>query len=150
MKKNAKRKPAQRKKRGSVGSPAQFASASFAGLAIAVMVALFRGFAFDLPGYLKAWYLSDGFFVAGVMLTGVGILVWVSTKGFFDMFSYAIHSIPVLFTAIKRPEEHTHYYDFKETREANRKKPLYFLMIVGAGFLLLSAICLGMYYNLPS
>ena len=150
MKKNAKKKPAQGKKKQVTGSFAQYMAAFFAGLVIAVLVALLRGFAFEQAGYLKARYLSDGFFVAGVLLTGVGVLIWISTTGFFDLFSYAFHSLPVLFTALKNPEEHTHYYEFKAMQEKKRGKPLYFLVIVGAGYLLLSAICLGMYYNLPS
>ncbi len=142
--KNTKTKSRQAGKNRTIGRFSQYAAAIFAGLAIAIPVALAQGFAFGQAAYRNAGCLSDGFFIAGVLLTSVGILSWISTTGFFDLFAYAFHSLPVLFTALKKPEELESYYDYKAMREEKREKPLYFLVIVGVACLLLSVIFLGL------
>lgn len=148
MKKNTETKSPQEGKNRASGRFSQYAVTTLVGLAIAIPVALGQGFAFGQAAYRNAGCLSDGFFIAGTLLTSVGVLAWISTTGFFDLFAYAIHSIPVLFSAIKKPEEHESYYDYKMMREEKRGKPLYFLVIVGAACLLLSAVFLGFYYQL--
>lgn len=143
-------KSRQAGKNRAIGRFSQYAAATVAGLAIAIPVALAQGFAFGQAAYRNAGCLSDGCFIAGVLLTSVGLLSWISTTGFFDLFAYALHSLPVLFTALKKPEEHESYYDYKAMREEKRDKPLYFLIIVGVACLLLSVIFLGLYYHRPA
>lgn len=113
-------------------------------------VAEARGFAWQQAANLQARYLSDGFFAAGLILTGLGALVWISTTGFFDIFGYGFKSLLVLFSALRRPEEHQHYYDYKQEKDAKRGKPLYFLLLVGLIFVAISVIFLALYYNLPA
>ena len=43
--------------------------------AIAVLLAVSRGFSLDQPLRLNARYLSDGLFVVGFLLTGMGALI---------------------------------------------------------------------------
>ena len=140
----------KKRKKGLGGTLAQYLSTLFIGAVIGVAVARARGLAGGQAAYLNARYLSDGFFVAGLILTGIGGLVWISTTGFFDIFGYAFRSLVVLFTALRKPQEHKQYYDYKNERAAHRGKPLFFLLAVGVLFLLLSALCLGLYYNMPS
>lgn len=121
-----------------------------AALVMAFAAAELRGFAWQQASNLQARYLSDGFFVAGLVLTGLGALVWISTTGFFDIFSYGFKSLLVLFSPLRRPSEHQHYYDYKQEKDAKRGKPLYFLLIVGVACLALSVILLALYYNLPA
>ena len=143
-------KKTQKNKKLNLGSWVQYAAAVFAGLVIAVPVAVSQGLSWGQPAYLSARYLSDGFFVAGLLITGVGGLVWISSTGFFDIFSYGFHSLLVLFSSLRHPKDHESYYDYKTLKEEKRGQPLYFLVIVGAALLLLAVICLGLYYNLPS
>lgn len=143
-------KKTQKKNKINLGSWVQYVSAIFVGLVIAVPVAFSQGLALGQPGYLSARYLSDGFFVAGLLIAGIGGLVWISSTGFFDIFSYGFHSLLVLFSSLRNPKDHEKYYDYKTMREEKRGQPLYFLVIVGAAFLLLAVICLGLYYNLPA
>lgn len=140
----------KKRKKGLGGTLAQYLSTLFIGAVIGVAVARARGLAGGQAAYLNARYFSDGFFVAGLILTGIGGLVWISTTGFFDIFGYAFRSLVVLFTALRKPQEHKQYYDYKTERAAHRGKPLFFLLAVGVLFLLLSALCLGLYYNMPS
>ena len=121
-----------------------------AGLAASMGVALARGFTLSNPAYQNAQYLSDGCFVTGMLLLGAGALTWIGGSGFFDIFGYGVRSLPMLFTPFKGPKRYATYYDYKEAKARRRGGPLYFLLICGAVFLLAAAVCLGMYYNLPT
>lgn len=150
MKKTTKKKtPAKGAARWG-GSPAQYLSAGFAGLVIAAAAAFFQGFALGQPAYLNARHCSDGCFVAAALIGGVGALVWVSTTGFFDILSYGARNMQILLTSLWRHKEHQNFLDYKTMRAEKRGKPLYFLLVVGLFYLLISLICLGLYYNLPN
>lgn len=127
----------------------RYSITSVVALLVALPVAVHQGFALDQSAVLNARYLSDGFFTAGLLLAGVGALVWVSTTGFFDMFSYAFHSFLVLFTPLRKPSEHESFFDYKQAKAIKRGKPLYFLLIVGLVCLAISIVCLILYYRLP-
>ena len=81
------------------------------GLVISIPLAYYRGLGTAENTAFACRYLSDGLFVAGVLLTGFGMMVWISTTGFFDMFSYAGHSLLVLFSSLRSPKEHESFYD---------------------------------------
>ena len=120
-------------------------------LAIALGVAVHQGFALSAALYLNFRYLSDGFFVAGVLFTGIGLLTWVSTTGFFDMFSFAIKRAAEFFIPrFLMPNAKTpkHFYDYKMAREEARKKPLTTLLFTGIALLAFSLLCWGLYYGL--
>lgn len=118
-----------------------------AGLVITIPAAMARGFVWGGNAGLNVRYLSDGFFVAAVMLIGVGALTWVSSTGFFDMFSYAFKSLLLLFSSLKGPKEHPTYFDFKTARAEKRAKAQFFILFVGLGYLAASLICLAVYYG---
>ena len=114
------------------------------GALITFLVFRYRsGFAYaDLKGDRTLACLSDGAFVAGVILLGVGILVWVSTTGFFDMLSYGAHSLLVLFTPLRRPEDMPDYLTWRALRAERRPRPGRALLAAGLLFLLASALLL--------
>ena len=120
-------------------------------LMIAIPVAVSQGFALDGAAYLNCRWLSDGFFVSAVIFVGLGGLFWVSTTGFFDIFSYAFKSLFVLFSPLKKAKEFPHYYDYKCEKDAKREgKPIsHTVLVVGLICLAVSLICLALYYNLP-
>lgn len=115
------------------------------GAAIALGVAVSQG----LGGVGSAWSLrtlSDGCFVTFILMGGLGALVWVSTTGFFDIFTYAGKSLLVLFSPMKQPEKLKKFYEYKLDKEEKRKKADFTLLIVGVAYLLLSFAFLGGYY----
>ena len=115
------------------------------GAVIALTVAMNQG----LGGVGSAWSLralSDGCFVTTVLMGGMGALVWVSTTGFFDIFTYAGKSLLVLFSPMKQPEKLKKFYEYKADKDEKRKKADFTLLIVGAAYLLLSFAFLGGYY----
>ena len=122
---------------------------SFAvGLVISIPVAFLRGLGTAPDAAFTCRYLSDGLFVAGMLLTGFGMLVWISTTGFFDMFSYAGHSLLVLFTSLRNPKEHESFYDYKLKKEEKRGQSKPYILLVGIGYILAALVCLFLYYNL--
>ena len=115
--------------------------------AIAVLIAVSRGLSPEAPLQLNARSLSDGLFVVGFLLAGMGALIWISTTGFFDIMTYAVKSFLVLFTPLKKPKDHPSFFDYKEGREGRRGKPRFSMLAVGAIFLVLSVVCLKVYYG---
>lgn len=99
---------------------------------------------------MNAWALSDGFFVAGLMMAGVGALVLVASTGFFDMFSYAFHSLLVLFTPLRNPKNHETFYEYKMARDHKRAASMTAIFAVGVVYLLVSLLCLFLYYTLAA
>ncbi len=120
---------------------------ALAELALAFAVARLRGLDFSKSVQLNARYLSDGFFVVGLLATGLGLLIWVSTTGFFDILGYGVKSLLVLFTSLKKPRDHISFYDYKQIRNENRGKPRHALLLSGAACILLSLACLAVYYR---
>ncbi len=91
--------------------------------------------------------LSDGFFIIGVLLAGVGCLTWISNTGFFDMLTYGFHGLKVLIMPFKAPKKAKPFYDYKLEREEKRKKPLNLVLWVGLAYLGLAALFAMIYYN---
>ena len=93
--------------------------------------------------------LSDSFLVPGVCLAGVGLIIFASNGGAFDMLSYAVL---LFFNLFRRDVNKRKYKDFYEYREAkkNRKTRMSFMLIVGLFFILMSVIFLIVYLNTPT
>jgi len=102
---------------------------------------LFRVYAeLPLAWNVRCW--SDALFIPGVLVAGVGGLMWIATTGFFDFLRYAAHSIYVRFAPNKDVRELETFYDFKLARsEAREKKPVSHAgLIVGLAAILLSLV----------
>ncbi|MBQ7455596.1 MAG: DUF3899 domain-containing protein [Clostridia bacterium] len=89
--------------------------------------------------------LCDAFFVPGILLVCFGLLAISARGGAFDMLSYGFHSLLVLFTPFRKPENHEKYYEYRLRRAERRKKPKPCTFIVGVLFLALAVMCLLMY-----
>lgn len=125
----------------------QYGATLGVGLCISAMTAWHQGFAWALPFGLNARYLSDGCFVAAVLLVGVGALGWISCTGFFDIFSYAVKSLLVLFTSLRNPKEQISFYDYKLLKAEKRGAAPRFILYVGLLFLGLSVVLLAVYHG---
>lgn len=90
--------------------------------------------------------ISDGLMAAGVCYAGVGLMVWISTTGFFDMISYGFSSLWVMFTPFKNPKNHPRFYDYKQAKMEKRKKSRTPVLYVGLAFLAAAALFAGLYY----
>ena len=79
--------------------------------------------------------LSDCFFLPGVLLVGMALIGWVSSKGTFDIFGYSFRGLVGLFKTESYYQRQESFYDYRTKRDESRKpfnKPL---MICGLIFL---------------
>lgn len=90
--------------------------------------------------------LCDGFFVPGVILACVGLFVFASNGGAFDMLAYAVI---LFFNLFRKDVNKRKYKDFYEYREAKKDRhyPIAFLLIVGLVFLAVAGALLIAYFN---
>ncbi len=122
----------------------QYVISALVGVCISVGVMSARGiFSEDRPVQIMAM-LSDGFFVAGIVLSCVGLIIFVGNGGVFDMLAYSM----ILFFSLFRKNLERKYKDFYEYREAKKgtKRSLAFLLIVGLCYIALAALFLILYY----
>ncbi len=116
-----------------------------AGLAVFAAVAVSRG-VFSLGDKAEIYSaLCDAFFVPGVFLFCFGLLAFCAYGGTFDIFSYGVKSLKVLFTPFGKAEKHQRYLDYKLEKEARRTRPKPRTLILGTVFLLAAGFCLIMY-----
>lgn len=86
--------------------------------------------------------LSDGCFVSGVLLSGVGLLSRMGSAGAYDIFGYGWKVLWSHFTPAKPAES---YYEYKTDREQLRKPYLKCAIHSGVAFLALSVIWFALY-----
>lgn len=89
--------------------------------------------------------LSDGFFIAGLVLSSVGALSCIASTGFFDIFSFGGHTFLSHFVPRMNTEENRRYYNFKTARAEKRKPPLRTTLFVGLAFVAVSIVFLAFY-----
>ena len=117
------------------------------GLSLAAFLAVaFSRHAFDAASPAEAYSgLCDAFFVPGVVLASFGLLAFCARGGIFDVFSYGMKSLMVLFTPFGKPEHHQRYYEYKLEKELKRQKPKARTLILGLIFLACATLCLILY-----
>ena len=123
---------------------------SVVALAIAYSVAVVQGFTPEMEAMWWCRCFSDGLFVSALLFSGIGLMVWVTNTGFFDIFSYGFSSLLVLFTALRNPKDHKHYYEYKCEREAKREGKSWpkSMLFIGIACLALSMLLVVLYYQL--
>lgn len=97
-----------------------------------------------------AYILSNGFFVAGVLVMGFGGLTYVRNEGMFDIFSFGVSR---LFT-VRWPglspmsEEHRKekYVDYKVRKQKERKTSPKGLLAAGGLYFILAVLMLVIYF----
>lgn len=87
--------------------------------------------------------LTDAFFVVGTVMTCMGLLVFSSNEGSFDMLVYGVKSFVDLFrkNSVKKYDS---FYDYRESR-ADKKIKFGFLLICGLFFLAVSFVMYFLY-----
>ena len=90
--------------------------------------------------------LSDACFATGVVLTAMGVILFASNGGLFDMLAF---SMILLFGVFKRNVSERKYKDFYEYREAKkgRKRSVAYLLLVGLCYIAIAGLFLALYYK---
>lgn len=96
-------------------------------------------------GYPFLHCLCDGFFVAAVLLLGVGGLRGVRNKGVFDVVGFGISSVAKITFPFLKGEQEEDIYDYRQ-RKAERRKEAGGLLAAGTVYLILSVLVLCLYY----
>ena len=87
--------------------------------------------------------LCDAFFVVGVVITSVGLLIFSSNEGTFDMLVYGVSSFFDLFRKVSAKKYAT-FYDYRESR-ADNKIRFGSMLVCGLGFLAVAFIMFFIY-----
>ena len=114
-------------------------------LAVFLGLAVYRGVFVSRDKAQIYMGLCDAFFVPGAFLFCFGILAFCAYGGAFDIFSYGVKSLKVLFTPFGKAEKHQTYYDYKLAKEARRQRPKPRTLILGMAFMLAAGFCLCLY-----
>ncbi|MBO5109254.1 MAG: DUF3899 domain-containing protein [Clostridia bacterium] len=93
--------------------------------------------------------LSDAFIVPGILLVGLGAIIWVSTTGFFDIFGYGIKQAFLwIFTPIAQKTNKKTFFDYKLEKEEKRKPTPKNILFVGLADWIISIVFFVLYYQL--
>ena len=89
--------------------------------------------------------LSNAFLVPGVILAGIGLIIFASNGGAFDMLAFAV----IRFFDLFKKDVKGKYKDLYEYRAAkkDREYKTTFMLWVGLAFIALAVIFLICYYN---
>lgn len=121
-----------------------------AGVLICLIAVWARGLFNNTDVNNAYWILSDGTFVAGILLIGGGAYSAVNTAGFFDVITYGVKGIlPFLSAGDKKgtPRAKT-LYDYTQSKKGTRKTHWH-LLIVGAVFLGIAFLFQCLYVPVP-
>lgn len=95
-------------------------------------------------GYSVLRCFCDGFFVAAVLLLGVGGIVFARNKGSFDLAGYGLSSVFfTIFPSLRRRDKETPIEYIERKRDT--RKPATELLISGAVYLVLTLLALTAY-----
>lgn len=113
---------------------AKYLFSTIAGATLTFFVLSNRGFFEATDSALKMLYLADAFTIPGVLILMLGVMVWISTKGLFDILTYSLGRFTrTLIPFTKTTDER--FGDYKERKSENRIKSYSFMFIVGGVFL---------------
>ncbi len=116
------------------------------GLALAMAVMGIRGGYGATDQALLLQALCDACFVAGILLVCVGLLIFVAGDGMFDMLGYGVRKLLRLVLPQEKQDQFPKtFFDYREMKHGGGKAPFGYLLLVGAGYLLLAAVMLVMY-----
>jgi len=117
--------------------------ASLVGFAVMTGVLFMRDF-FSLTDPTETFAaLCDACFVPGVLLAGVGALLFVADDGLFDIFAFGIQKVARL--SLRKKREGTApltFYDYRAMKQGGRKGGFGFLLVIGGMYLIAAVVFL--------
>ncbi|MCM1042760.1 MAG: DUF3899 domain-containing protein [Corallococcus sp.] len=90
--------------------------------------------------------LCDAFFVPGIIMLCIGLLVFATKGGAFDMLAYGVRKLFDLFKRDLTKVKYKTFYDYRKAQQEKTRDFLY-MLIVGAVWVVISALFLVLYYN---
>ena len=91
--------------------------------------------------------LADAFTVSSLISLSVGTLLFVSTRGFFDMISYSLGEIKgLLIPFYRRKHRDESFFDYRNRKNGERISEYGFIIISGAIYFVIGLIFTVLYY----
>ena len=88
---------------------------------------------------LGCW--GDAFAIPGAVCFAVGVLIWASNGGAFDIFAYGGRKFIHMFKKDVRDHKYPTYYDYREARK-QKKRSFLFMVVVGGAYLTVGIVLL--------
>ncbi len=121
----------------------QYLITTCVGLLLTFLIAFLRDLASQTETKEIIKILCDSFFVSGILLTCVGLLIVASNLGAFEMLIYGMTSFIDYFRK-KSERKYASFYDYHESR-ANSKTSFWYMLIIGLALIGVSLIFLMAY-----
>lgn len=117
------------------------------GLLIAVAVCNQQNLFYSLQPLRVSRILCNAFFISGILITGIGLLVVVSKEGMFDGMTYYAGRFKMLLSKDyeKKRKNALSYYEYKQTKNREPGQAS-FILITGVGFLAVAVVFLVIFY----
>lgn len=121
---------------------------TFALGSLVVFVVLFSKDTFHQTETLNVYRdLCDAFFVSGAIMAGLGLLVFASNGGTFDMLSYGMIRFFGLFKRDVTKVKFRTFYDYRKAQQ-EKQRSFGFILIEGCVFLAVAVVFLILYNNI--
>ena len=123
-------------------------SITFLACAIIIFIVLAIRGIFRNPGMKDMMlYFTDAFFSVGIICAMVGLLIFVSNGGVFDMMVYGVYRFITLFKKDHTDVKYPTFYDYRVMKAERPKAEFLFLVIVGVVYVAASMIFLALWYK---
>ena len=116
------------------------------GAGIAVIVFICKDLSSAGTAADKMMILSDGFFLSGILLAGLGLLTIFANDGIFLGLSYALKCVFSVFKGGKGRTMDISYFEYKMDK-AGKKKPYIEMLISGIVFIAIAAVFTMLFYK---
>ena len=124
----------------------EYAITTAIALAVGVLIALSRGIFQEDELDMIITIVSDAFFIPGVLLICVGLIVYASNEGLFLSISYGFKAIGRTITAKKDEKLMEEKYHEYYARQMEKKTKCKHFIIVGLAFVVVSLMFVGVYF----
>ncbi|MBR1955045.1 MAG: DUF3899 domain-containing protein [Clostridia bacterium] len=101
---------------------------------------------FEQSGEELLKVLCNAFFVPGMCTLGIGVLIWSTNGGTFDMIAFGFVKLFDLFKKDLTKVKYKTFYDYRKAQQ-EKKRSFSAYLVVGAVFMAVSILFLVLYNN---
>lgn len=124
----------------------EYAITTAIAIGVGVLIALSRGIFQEDEIDMVITIISDSFFIPGVLLICVGLIVYASNEGLFLSISYGFKTIGRTITAKKDEKLMDEKYHEYYARQIQKKSKCKHFLIIGAVFVVISLLFVAIYF----
>ena len=115
------------------------------GLLLSAVIAGLEGL-FKVESLEKLYYvLCDMFCLPGLLILGIFGMIWISSTGALDIFSFAFKNLLFLFSPSKKRT--SKYYEYTQEQASKRGDLPMYILWVGLGFFMVGVVFLALFFS---